>query len=96
MPSYRLMYGVEHEEDQSVSVRPLGLPEDDQRSIDSALALVQSRVGIMGRTVVPAPMGLFKHLPGVVAVYREEWQSKGREQSRIWIIKQLDTIASRL
>ena len=86
--AYKLMHGIEHDEDNSVSAVDFLPSIDYGPTFDDALTSLFRYTVAAGHTLTKIDGGLMKYLPGTEAVYREEWHDDNRQQkTQIWLIR---------
>jgi hypothetical protein len=87
MPRFRPMYGIHYEEDNSYGVEDADPALRDSDTFLGALNVMRDYIRKLGSAVDPAPLGMWKHLPGAEAAYVESWKEKCVDNYRLWIIK---------
>lgn len=83
---YQIVRGIHFEEDNSCSIQPSDVRFVDGETLHEAIVELFSKLRTLGRSVVPMPLFLFGHIPGVECRFDEI----GSEQSAVWLLRRLD------
>lgn len=86
MSNYRVVEGIEHEDNSYSAGEPL-TPIDNPTLICAIRTLMDHIPN--GRIIHSAELGMFKHLPGACALYVEIWKEGDVAYQRSWLIRKI-------